>query len=159
MTLGRRALLATLFASPAQLQAESRLRDLTRRAVIYLTPPYEMGKHRHRDVVECGLQACTILETPDQRNERRILEMSELMRFRTIGAGCRLAGAASRRALRSVRRGPGDADRLHPARIPPPIIRYACAASPAARPPFRCPRLQRGRARGDRCVPTEVEKP
>jgi hypothetical protein len=31
-----------------------------------------------------GLQARTLLETPDQRNERRILEMRELMRFRTI---------------------------------------------------------------------------
>jgi hypothetical protein len=31
-----------------------------------------------------GLQARTRLETPDQRNERRILEMRELMRFRTI---------------------------------------------------------------------------
>jgi len=31
-----------------------------------------------------SLQARTLLETPDQRNERRILEMRELMRFRTI---------------------------------------------------------------------------
>jgi hypothetical protein len=30
-----------------------------------------------------GLQARVLLETPDQRNERRILEMRELMRFRT----------------------------------------------------------------------------
>ena len=31
-----------------------------------------------------GLQARALLETPDQRNERRILEMRELMRFRTV---------------------------------------------------------------------------
>ena len=31
-----------------------------------------------------GLQARVLLETPDQRNERRILEMRELMRFRTV---------------------------------------------------------------------------
>ncbi len=30
-----------------------------------------------------GLQARTLLETPDARNQRRILEMQELMRFRT----------------------------------------------------------------------------
>jgi len=30
-----------------------------------------------------GLQARSLLETPDKRNERRILEMQELMRFRT----------------------------------------------------------------------------
>jgi hypothetical protein len=30
-----------------------------------------------------GLQAKTLLETPDERNQRRILEMQELMRFRT----------------------------------------------------------------------------
>jgi len=30
-----------------------------------------------------GLQARTLLETPDERNQRRILEMQELMRFRT----------------------------------------------------------------------------
>ena len=220
MKLGRRALLAALIASPARSQAESPLRDLARRAAIYLTPPYEMYKRRHRDIVErgeklnrlvrqlsadagllpavgvarpsgeplflrcphggpllqrcparsfrqgfrCrraaapsadtpppymivgptwkgdvssevapiyapapsmwlrlriaatdddedldvarGLQARTLLETPDQRNERRILEMRELMRSRTIAPPephRRLAGAASRRAVRSVR--------------------------------------------------------
>lgn len=196
MTLGRRALLASLAALPAR--ADSQLRQLARQAAIYLTPPYEMYKRRHRDVVERGdrlnrlvrqlspeagllsawawldlsgeplflslprmegrfysailldpfarvfvqasqrtagdtpppymvvgpawtggvsyevapiyapapsmwlrlriavtdddedidvgrgLQARTLLETPDQRNERRILEMRELMRFRTI---------------------------------------------------------------------------
>jgi hypothetical protein len=30
-----------------------------------------------------GLQARTLLETPDERNQRRILEMQELMRYRT----------------------------------------------------------------------------
>lgn len=30
-----------------------------------------------------GLQARTLLETPDERNQRRIIEMQELMRFRT----------------------------------------------------------------------------
>ncbi|MBS0546715.1 MAG: DUF1254 domain-containing protein [Proteobacteria bacterium] len=30
-----------------------------------------------------GVQARTLLETPDERNQRRILEMQELMRFRT----------------------------------------------------------------------------
>ena len=30
-----------------------------------------------------GLQAKTLLETPDERNQRRILEMQELMRYRT----------------------------------------------------------------------------
>jgi hypothetical protein len=30
-----------------------------------------------------GLQARTLLETPDRRNERRIMEMQELMRYRT----------------------------------------------------------------------------
>jgi hypothetical protein len=198
MKLGRRALLAALVASKAQAQPESPLRDLARRAAICLTPPYEMYKRRHRDIVERGeklnrlvrqlspdanllpawawldlsgeplflslprmegrfysavlldpfarvfvqasrrtagdvpppymivgpawkgdvssevtpiyapapsmwlrlriavtdddedvdvargLQARTLLETPDQRNERRILEMRELMRFRTI---------------------------------------------------------------------------
>ena len=196
MKFGRRALLAALVASPAQ--ADDRLRDLARRAAIYLTPPYEMYRRRHRDIVERGeklnrlvrqlspdagllpawawldlsgeplfltlppmdgrfystvlldpfarvfvqasrrtagdrppsymivgpawtgdvssevsaiyapapsmwlrlriaaadddddvdlargLQARTLLETPDQRNERRILEMRELMRFRTV---------------------------------------------------------------------------
>lgn len=196
MKLARRALLATFIASP--VGAESPLRDLARRAAIYLTPPAEMYKRRHRDIVEHsgklnrlvrqlspdagllptwawldlsgeplflslprlerrfysavlldpfarvswqdrrrtagdaptqfmimgsswkgdvsnevtplyapapsmwlrlriavseedddlevarGLQARTLLETPDQRNERRIREMRELMRFRTI---------------------------------------------------------------------------
>lgn len=52
MTLGRRALLAALVASPAR--AESPLRDLARRAAIFLTPPCEMYRRRHRDVVERG---------------------------------------------------------------------------------------------------------
>jgi len=50
--LGRRALLAGLAASPAQ--AQSPLRDLSRRAAIYLTPSCEMYKRRHRDIVERG---------------------------------------------------------------------------------------------------------
>jgi hypothetical protein len=52
MKLGRRTLLAALVASPAR--ADSPLRDLARRAAIYLTPPYEMYKRRHRDIVERG---------------------------------------------------------------------------------------------------------
>ena len=52
MKLGRRALLAAFVASPAR--ADGPLRDLARRATIYLTPPYAMYRRRHRDVVERG---------------------------------------------------------------------------------------------------------
>ena len=52
MKLARRTLLATLIASPAR--ADSPLRDLARQAAIYLVPPSEMYKRRHRDVVEHG---------------------------------------------------------------------------------------------------------
>jgi len=52
MKLGRRALLAAFIASPAR--ADGPLRDLARRAAIYLTPPCEMYRRRHRDVVEHG---------------------------------------------------------------------------------------------------------
>jgi hypothetical protein len=52
MKLGRRAVLAALVASPAR--ADGRLRELARRAAIYLTPPSEMYKRRHRDIVERG---------------------------------------------------------------------------------------------------------
>jgi hypothetical protein len=50
--LTRRALLAAFIASPAQ--ADDPLRDLARRAAIYLTPPYAMYRRRHRDIVERG---------------------------------------------------------------------------------------------------------
>jgi len=52
MNLGRRALLAASIASPAR--ADSPLRDLARRATIYLTPPCEMYRRRHHDIVEHG---------------------------------------------------------------------------------------------------------
>lgn len=52
MRLGRRALLATFVASPAM--AQSPLRDLAHRAALYLTPPSEMYKRRHRDIVARG---------------------------------------------------------------------------------------------------------
>jgi hypothetical protein len=52
MTLGRRALIAAFIASPAR--ADGPLRDLARRAAIYLTPSYAMYRRRHRDVVEHG---------------------------------------------------------------------------------------------------------
>lgn len=52
MRLGRRALLATLVASPAL--AQSPLRELAHRAALYLTPPSEMYKRRHRDIVARG---------------------------------------------------------------------------------------------------------
>lgn len=52
MTLGRRTLLAALVASPAR--ADSPLRDLARRAAIYLTPLHEMYKRRNRDILEQG---------------------------------------------------------------------------------------------------------
>lgn len=56
MRLGRRALLATLVASPAlsPALAQSPLRDLAHRAALYLTPPSEMYKRRHRDIVARG---------------------------------------------------------------------------------------------------------
>jgi hypothetical protein len=50
--LGRRAVLAALVATP--VHAQSSLRDQAHRAAIVLTPPYEMYKRRHRDIVERG---------------------------------------------------------------------------------------------------------
>lgn len=52
MKLGRRALLGAFTAAPAL--AQSSLRELSCNAAIYLTPPYEMYKRRHRDIVELG---------------------------------------------------------------------------------------------------------
>lgn len=50
--LGRRVLLGALIAVPAR--ADDTLRDLARRAAIYLTPPSAMYRRRHRDIVERG---------------------------------------------------------------------------------------------------------
>jgi len=52
MKLGRRAVLAASIAPPAR--ANDALRDLARRAALYLTPPCEMYRRRHRDIVERG---------------------------------------------------------------------------------------------------------
>ena len=100
-----------------------------------------------------ALQARTLLETPDMRNERRIVETRELMRQRTVLPPEAVADWPAPRAAdpfdlfdvglaalgespleRARPRGPGGAG----------------AAEAAAGPQVRCPGLQRGRARRDR---------
>ncbi len=78
MTLGRRTLLATLLAPPAAAQAQetpATLRDLARRATIYLFPLYEMYRARWQATVDEA--------NPQRQKLNRFRHMPELADPRT----------------------------------------------------------------------------
>ena len=78
MTLGRRTLLATLLASPAATQAQetpAALRELARRATIYLFPLYEMYRARWQATVDDA--------NPQRQKLNRFRHMPELADPRT----------------------------------------------------------------------------